>query len=77
MGCSDLSLEPSCLCAGSTGRWQDTAGWGSKQKLVRCPQPFWGWQGLRVSEGRGGGSQGEEYQPPPGLGQAQPFYSHD
>lgn len=42
------SLEPS-LSASVYPSWQVAVPGrvGSKQKLVWCPQPFWGWQGLR------------------------------
>lgn len=49
---------------------------GSKQKLVRCPQPFWGWQGLRRRRAEEEEAR-ESSISPPGLGQVRPFYSHD
>lgn len=76
MGQKDL--ESGTLPASVYPSWQ-VAGhsWvGSKQKLVRCPQPFWGWQGLRRRRAEEEEAR-ERSISPPGLGQVRPFYSHD
>lgn len=65
------SLEPS-LSASVYPSWQV----GSKQKLVRYPQPFWGWQGLRRRRAEEEEAR-ESSVSSPGWGQVRPFYSHD
>lgn len=58
--------------------WRVGGPWwvGSKQKLVRYPQPFWGWQGLRRRKAKEEEAR-ESSVSSPGWGQVRPCYSHD